>query len=102
MAEDDTMCNGDGRDRRWAADGRTSGAREQVPGALLLKSSLAVGSARTLDGDEFVARGASVGRRDGARDLVAVDFSERRRLDVVARLAIGGRDRDAAGRAGRQ
>src|SRR5262249_29858660 len=57
-------------------------------------------SAQALDGDEFVAGGGVVGRRHGAGDLLALDPAERRGFRVVAGLAIGGRNRRAAGRAG--
>src|SRR5262249_23406374 len=57
-------------------------------------------SAQALDGDEFVAGGGTVGRRHGARDLLALDPAKRRGFRVVAGLAIGGRNRRPADRAG--
>src|SRR5262249_46715500 len=57
-------------------------------------------SARADDGDEVVAGGAVAGaraaRRNGAGDVVAVDFAERQRLGELARLAIGVGDGGAA------
>src|SRR5262249_29972466 len=57
-------------------------------------------SAQALDGDEFVAGGGAVGRRHRTGDLLALDPAKRRGFRVVAGLAIGGRNRRAAGRAG--
>src|SRR5438270_10018632 len=60
-------------------------------------------SARALDSDEYVAGAAAAGgvaARHRPRDLLAIDLAEGCRPGVVARLAIGVRDRSPAGRTG--
>src|ERR1700756_4182874 len=68
----------------------------------LRKSALVL--PRALDGDESIAAAAAAaaGGRDRARDVVAVDLAERRRLAELMRMAVGGRRRAAAALAGRQ
>src|SRR5579862_4054244 len=67
-------------------------------------SPFAVKSALADNRDEIVARRAAAraraAGRNGAGDVVAVDFAERQRLREIARLAVRIRHRRAARRAG--
>ncbi len=58
--------------------------------------------AGTLDGNILAIGAGPVGRRHGSGDLVVIDLAEGGRLQIVARLAVGGRDRDPAARPARQ
>src|SRR4051794_527556 len=70
---------------------------------LLMRGERWNASARALNGDELLADAAAagiVGHRNGSGDVVLVDLVERGGLGELARLAIGGRGRRAAMRAG--
>src|SRR5262249_51502476 len=98
------------RAKRWPNMGRYATPGGPRSGRLWITgprcpSPVTAASARALDGDNLLAATAGADRarcRHRTGDLAAVDLAERRRLAEVARLAIGGRDGDAAGRARRQ